>query len=324
MLRGRPAKVTALVFLYGVSGLFSAVNAARPMHPDSPVALGWTLGAIGLAGAVAIWLRGARLSDVETHAALALAAGLVALLASESARAVGVVGLGPVIITIGLYAGWFLPLPAARTHVVVTLGLTSAGAVAADPSDFLVPWIVLAATTAVLTEIQGRLADQLRQVAATDPLTGLANRRAWETEAGRALSHAARTGEPVTIAILDLDAFKQVNDREGHGAGDALLRDVAARWTHELRQPDLLGRYGGDEFVLCLPDTDSEGALEITRRLRESHPFAWSAGLSTARDGDTLSSVLGRADADLYLKKRGGRKPEPEDPSAPGRAAVPS
>ena len=324
MLRGRPAKVTALAFLYGVSGLFSIVNAARPMHDDSPVLLGWTLGVVGLAGAVAIWLRSSRLSDPEIHAALVLAAGLVALLAAESVRAVGVVGLGPVIITIGLYAGWFLPLPAARIHVVVTLGLTSAGAVAAEPSGFLVPWLVLAFTVAALTEIQGRLADQLRQVAATDPLTGLANRRAWEAEAARALAHAARTGEPVTIAILDLDAFKEVNDRDGHSAGDALLRDVTARWAQELREADLLGRYGGDEFVLCLPGTDSEGALEIVRRLRDSHGFAWSVGLSTAHDGDTLSSVLGRADADLYRKKRSGRNPEQGGPSASGRAVVPS
>jgi diguanylate cyclase (GGDEF)-like protein len=324
MLGGRPAKVTALAFLYGVSGLFSSINAARPMHPDSPVALGWALGAIGLAGAVAIWLRGARLTDREIHAALALAAGLVALLAAESQRAVGVVGLGPVIITIGVYAGWFLPLPAARAHVAVTLGVTSAGAVAAEPGDFLVPWLVVLATTAVLTEIQGRLADQLRQMAATDPLTGLANRRAWEAETTRVLSHAARTGEPVTVAILDLDAFKEVNDREGHSAGDALLRDVSARWAEELRQADLLGRYGGDEFVLCLPATDGEGALEILRRMRDSHGCAWTAGVSTARDGDTLATVLGRADADLYLNKRSGRKPGPGGPSAPGRAALPS
>jgi diguanylate cyclase (GGDEF)-like protein len=324
MLRRRPARVTALAFLYGVSGLFSTVNAAWPMHPDSPVLLGWTLGAVGLAGALAIWLRGPRLSDPEIHAALVLASGLVALLASESVRAVGVVGLGPVIITIGMYAGWFLPLPAARAHVLVTLALTSAGAVAAEPTGFLVPWVVLAVTAATLTEIQGRLADQLRQVAATDPLTGVANRRAWEAEAIRTLSHAARTGEPVTIAILDLDAFKEVNDREGHGAGDALLRDLTARWAHELRQADLLGRYGGDEFVLCLPDTDGEGALGIVRRLRHSHHFPWTAGLATAGDGDTLASVLARADADLYRKKRSGQGPDQGGPSAPGRAAVPS
>jgi diguanylate cyclase (GGDEF)-like protein len=184
--------------------------------------------------------------------------------------------------------------------------------------------LVVVVTAGALTEIQGRLADQLRQVAATDPLTGLANRRAWEAEAARALAHGARTGEPVTVAILDLDGFKEVNDREGHSAGDALLRDVSAGWVQELREADLLGRYGGDEFVLCLPGTDAEGALEIVRRLRDSHGFSWSVGLSTAGDGDTLSSVLGRADADLYRNKRGGRRPEQGGPSAPGRAVLPS
>jgi diguanylate cyclase (GGDEF)-like protein len=304
---GRPARVALLAALYGVSGVFSLLNATWPMHPRSPVELGLAIGIVGILGAAWIWLRGARLTDREIHGVLTLAAVLVALLAEASMRPVGIVGLGPVIITICLYSGWFLPRTAARIQSLVTLTLASLGAIAAEPAGFLVPWVVLVFTAAVLTEIQGRLAEQLRLAATTDPLTGLINRRAWEAEAGRLLAHAGRSGEPLTVAILDLDDFKSVNDRHGHKAGDELLRAVTTRWSGELRRSDVLGRYGGDEFVLCLPGTDAEGTAEMLTRLVASHDFSWSAGTATREEGDSLADLLARADADLYRQKRGGR-----------------
>jgi len=307
MGRDRPMRSALLALLYGAGGFFSLLNAAWPMRPDSPVVLGWLVGVLAVALAAATWWRAARLTDLEVHLALVVGAGLVAVLASQSMTAVGVVALGPIIITICLYAGWFLPLSAARAHALFTLLLTSAGAWLARPEGFLVFWLIVVVTAAALTEIQGRLADQLRRAATTDPLTGLVNRRAWEAEAGRVLAHAMRTREPVTVAILDLDDFKQVNDRSGHEAGDELLRELTARWSGELRMADLLGRYGGDEFVLCLPGTDAAGSAEILARLDASHPFRWSVGTATAVDGDTLSTMLLRADAALYEHKRRSR-----------------
>jgi diguanylate cyclase (GGDEF)-like protein len=308
MLSTRPMRTALLSLLYGVGGAFSLLDAAWPQSPESPVTLGWVTGAVALAVAAAVWLRGGRLTDREVHAALVLAAVLVAVLASRFVTAVGIVALGPVIITLCLYSGWFLSLPAARVLATVTLLLASTGAVLASPSGFTVPWVVMVVTAAILTEIQGRLAEQLRRAATTDPLTGLANRRAWEAGAGRAVAHARRTGEPVTVALLDLDHFKDVNDRSGHEAGDVLLRELTARWAAQLRQADLLGRYGGDEFVLCLPGTDARGAGEILGRMAACHAFQWSAGMATAGAEDTLCTLLARADADLYTHKRGGRR----------------
>jgi diguanylate cyclase (GGDEF)-like protein len=209
-----------------------------------------------------------------------------------------------VLICIGLYAAHFLSLTAARAHTLAAVAVATLGAVAATPSGFPLPWLIAVTATLLLTEAHARLNGQLRREATTDALTGVANRRAWEAEATRSLAHATRTGEPLTIAVLDLDGFKEVNDRDGHGAGDRVLREVATEWRARLRAADLLGRHGGDEFVLCLPSTDEAAAREVLDRLHGGLPVGWSVGTATARDGDTLTTLLQRADAALYESKR--------------------
>src|SRR3954454_23456137 len=134
MLTRRPMRAALLSLLYAVSGGFSLLDAGWPQGPQSPTTLGWVTGALSLGVAAVVWWRGARLTDREVHGALILAAVLVALLASRFATAVGIVALGPVIITLCLYSGWFLPLPAARVRAAVTLLLASAGPVLATPS----------------------------------------------------------------------------------------------------------------------------------------------------------------------------------------------
>lgn len=295
--------------LYLVSGVLCFAGAAWPMHPESPVRLLWALGCVGMVGGAAIALLGRKLPAWAVDGALVALSALIGVLAWRSATAVGIVGLGPAMIAVGLYAAHVLRLAAARAHAAVLVVATSIGAAAAAPSDFAPTWLTLVVTVVALTEAQGRLARRLRNAADTDPLTGVANRRSWEAETSRHLARALRVGEPMSVAILDLDDFKLVNDRDGHGAGDALLRELTAGWADRLRHADLLGRYGGDEFVLCLPATDEQGAHELLDRLEESHPFRWSVGLATVVPSDTLATVLARADEDLYLRKRAGRSP---------------
>jgi diguanylate cyclase (GGDEF)-like protein len=303
----RAPAVTLLAALYLVSGALSLAGAASPMHPDAPVDLLWALGAVGLGVGCALLAWRRTPSPFLHHAAVALVSALIGVLAWQSATPVGIVGLGPAMTAVALYGAHVLSLPAARAHTAFLVVAASAGAAAAEPSGFLQAWLALTVTVLALTEAQGRLARRLRDAADTDPLTQVANRRAWETQASRHLARAQRTGEPLSIAILDLDDFKLVNDRDGHGAGDALLRELAAGWTTRLRHADLLGRYGGDEFVLCLPSTDADGAAELLAQLQETHRFRWSVGLATVRQGDTLEGVLGRADEALYRCKRAGR-----------------
>ena len=303
----RPGGFALLSLLYAVAAVLCAVGASVPVSERSPVPLLWGLAGFGAAGSAVLWLRRDRLGPRALHAAVLLLSIALGVLAWRSATSVGIVGLGPAMVFVGIFSAHFFSRRHARLHVGLMLALTTAGAVAAAPSGFLPQWLTAVVTVVVLTEVQSRLSGDLYRAAGTDPLTGLANRRAWQAVADRGLAHAQRSDEPFTVALIDLDDFKAVNDQAGHGAGDALLQELAARWSAQLRMSDLLGRYGGDEFVLSLPATDAARAEDLLARLRAAHPAAWSAGTATARPGDTLAELLTRADADLYRTKRSKR-----------------
>jgi diguanylate cyclase (GGDEF)-like protein len=141
--------------------------------------------------------------------------------------------------------------------------------------------------------------------AQTDPLTGLPNRRAWDAAFARALN----SGVPLTVAMLDLDNFKQFNDSFGHPAGDTHLRTLAAGWRELLRTGDLLARLGGEEFGLLICDASQESAFEIVERLRARVPDGrtCSAGIATSESADSAEGIIARADSALYEAKAAGR-----------------
>ena len=156
--------------------------------------------------------------------------------------------------------------------------------------------------------------------ASTDALTGALTRRAFLQAAASRFTDDAGANRPWAVLMLDLDHFKETNDTHGHLAGDAVLQEVASRLSRTLRTRDLLGRYGGEEFILLLPEADAEQALMIAERLRlavgatpiragvTSLTQTLSIGLATCpEDGATLEALIGRADQALYAAKRAGR-----------------
>ncbi|MBW3638919.1 MAG: GGDEF domain-containing protein [Actinobacteria bacterium] len=157
--------------------------------------------------------------------------------------------------------------------------------------------------------------EHLERLAATDELTMIANRRTFNASLERELNRGARSGEPVSLVILDLDDFKTVNDIHGHPAGDEALRNVAAALSIACRDLDTAARYGGEEFAVILPDCGPDRCLDIAERLRHAvasapavRPLTASAGVASypAHASDSESLVRAADDA-LLLSKRAGR-----------------
>jgi diguanylate cyclase (GGDEF)-like protein len=167
---------------------------------------------------------------------------------------------------------------------------------------------MLAAETAMALERSDLLA-RLEASARTDDLTGLFNRRAWEEELPREMARARRQSDPLCVAMLDLDFFKNYNDQRGHQAGDRLLKQSAAAWAEELRASDTLARYGGEEFTVALPGCTLANAKPIVERMRQVMPAdqTVSAGVACWNGRESAEELVGRADAALYEAKRSGR-----------------
>lgn len=174
------------------------------------------------------------------------------------------------------------------------------------------------ALSATNAQLQQQSAE-LENLATRDPLTGVLNRREWVRQAELELARAQRQGSALSLLMVDLDHFKAINDAHGHPVGDAVLCDVARTMAEAIRQTDRLARFGGEEFVLLLPDTPAASAWLLSERLHQRlADAAWpvpglevsaSLGLATWEPGQpaALQTLLQQADAALYEAKRQGR-----------------
>jgi len=175
----------------------------------------------------------------------------------------------------------------------------------------------------VIDDISQRKAmeDELERKATLDYLTGLANRRHFTDLANKEIGRAGRKGSAVSFLMFDVDRFKSINDSYGHPVGDTVLETLANHCQESLRSFDIIGRIGGEEFAVLLPDTPQEGALEIAERLRRSvetltyeetggitpPPVTISVGVAMLQPSEKLEHLFSRADAALYRAKQAGR-----------------
>jgi len=178
--------------------------------------------------------------------------------------------------------------------------------------------VLLARVRAALREKERQ--DLLEKWATTDPLTELMNRRHFFELAERELEQTRRSSRPLSFIMLDIDHFKEVNDNYGHLIGDLALIKLAKLLKQQLRKVDFCGRYGGEEFILCLPDTPASGALEVAERIRnevsqisiesaKDQPltFTISLGIAENKNDKNVEDILKRADSALYNAKESGR-----------------
>ena len=220
---------------------------------------------------------------------------------------------------VGIRAGCFQPIIRdGQTIGVLVVGWR-------QPLESLSPRVAsllaLFATQVAAVLERADLIARLADLARSDSLTGLANRRALDESLARELDRADRTGQPLTVAMIDMDHFKRFNDERGHQAGDWFLAETARAWTRELRPSDTLARYGGEEFVAVLPNCTAAAAVHAIERLRGAVPAGQtcSAGVATRLPDESSDELLKRADAAMYVAKRSGRD---RTVAAPGKSAV--
>jgi diguanylate cyclase (GGDEF)-like protein len=156
----------------------------------------------------------------------------------------------------------------------------------------------------------------LSELAATDALTGLSNRRAFEVLLRKAVSHARRHSETMSVLMMDIDHFKRRNDTWGHAAGDEVLQRIGALLLENVRDPDVVCRYGGEEFLVLLPAGDGERAMEVAMRLQRivaeqswtGEPVTLSIGIASwSGEMESGGELVGAADTELYRAKKLGR-----------------
>ncbi|WP_319201210.1 GGDEF domain-containing protein [uncultured Ilyobacter sp.] len=167
-----------------------------------------------------------------------------------------------------------------------------------------------------ITEIE-KSRKKLHQLSITDELTGVYNRRFIFESIRKEISRSERTGGIYSLMLIDIDFFKKVNDLCGHVEGDAVLKTIASEIKNNIRDMDLFGRFGGEEFILLLPETDLKLALLCAERLRKAienisfskvdHPVTVSIGVGQYFKGEALDDILDRVDKALYKAKKNGR-----------------
>jgi diguanylate cyclase (GGDEF)-like protein len=302
-VRRQPAQVWAIAMIYGVGGAMCIFAAAFPISPTSPVTLARIVGGICLVVSVLLLRFGGSMSP--TGFQIATFAGTIgnSILVAACTTNYGAALNSFAYLWLGIYAGQFFEQRAVRWQAAGIVVCSGIALKIADLPGLVTAWILIAGSSVLASEALARVNGRLRQQLITDPLTGLMNRSGFAQAANRLLSLAGRERLPVSIALIDLDEFKQVNDLRGHAAGDRLLVELGRAWGKEMRGSEVLARLGGDEFALVLAGAGVEGAADALDRLRAATPICWSVGVVEWEPGESLEQAMARADERLYRAK---------------------
>ena len=292
-------------YLYGAGGLMVAISLLLPL----PGATDWVVGAVAAVALVVsgLLLRwGHRLPPSAYPVLTALGTGLISVIvrfAGDSAAP----AYAFLYVFAALYAFYFYE-PGQAMLQVVLIGVACA-VVGVFGRATQVEWLMVVGSVVVVGRWTQRSIRRVQNLARTDPLTGVPNRRAWDEELHRAVSRRQRDGDPVCVAMLDLDHFKIFNDEQGHQAGDRILQTVVSSWLAVLRAGDVLARYGGEEFTLLLNGCRLDKGQAIVERLRELVPrgLTCSAGVAEWDGNESEVGMMSRCDAALYEAKSRGR-----------------
>ncbi len=297
--------VWTAALLYLCRGLACLAAVAFPVNAREPVHLVFAVGVLASVGAVGLWIFGRRAPAVLMQLLMALGAVTVSVMVANARTSGGAMLVAFAYPWTAMYVAHFFSRRAVFAQsLLISVGF-GVGLIVGGLPNVAIDWVVVTATVWSTGIVLSNLSESLRQRADTDPLTGLLNRNGFLAVAVRERAIAERTRDPLTLALLDLDGFKQINDRLGHAAGDRLLADLARGWRERLRAGDILARHGGDEFVLLLPATSPREADGVLGRLYlDGLPVSWSVGVSEWSPAEDLDACLARADRSLYRVKQ--------------------
>lgn len=295
-------------FLYGSGAAMATISLLVERSPSTRVLL--AAGALAIAYAVtgALVAFPTAVPVAAFPYLTALGTLLIAVLGYADGAVDGAFSL--LYVWVALYSFYFYSLRTALLETAWVSAAAGLGAIVEHDTDAPFTFWLLITGTSVIGGLTIRyLVTEIRRIADRDELTGLYNRRRLQEELVRDMRRAARSGEPLSLLILDLDNFKRFNDDGGHIEGDRHLRESAQRWTRELRGADLLARFGGEEFIVLMPGTALAEAAGVADRLRGLTPNEQTASVGVVSwDGrEDATSLIARADAALYQAKLAGR-----------------
>lgn len=301
-------KASVLFFLCGAGAGLAVLPGWHWPHHSLVVVL--ILIGVTLLAACARFLVGDRMPTWGQHASLVLGTLVISVVSAigPSVHA----NFSVLFIWIAVYAALYFEFTAGAIHIGFA-GVAYIVVLVAGHSSLrglFVAWTSIFGTAVVLSAVAFVLVSLLRRTSLEDPLTSLANRRAWDERLEEELERARRNKTALSLAVIDIDNFKAVNDREGHATGDRLLCRFADGWTGVIRgSGDFVARLGGDEFGLLAPGSDEVGMQLVIDRLREIAPngVSCSIGEATWDRVETAADLFRRADEAMYRAKRNWR-----------------
>ncbi|MEV0249872.1 bifunctional diguanylate cyclase/phosphodiesterase [Nocardia sp. NPDC050712] len=309
-VRAASALATAMVMarttgaFYVMGGVLGLVITAIAPGSEGNRPLVGTAAAIALLLGLTLLAWGPRLPHGIHHAYVAIATVLVTVAVHSFPNTVGAISLAAFYVFVACDAALFFRWSQAAAHIAFAVLLCLWVLPTRD-----LPWwsgLIPAGVTFGVGVVVGILT-RMASEADIDVLTGLHNRRGFDRALNGAIELATRTGQGLSLVLVDLDRFQKINDHLGHRAGDAVLQRVADTWSALLQPGQVLARYGGDAFALLLPNTTEQAAILLTEQLRAAVTTGCSAGVTSWQPGESGSLLVSRADVGLYRAKQAGR-----------------